>query len=529
MYNRQLLQQIHSYSSELQRMLDARSDAHQKLIQKGMMLFRHQHVYSMKFSNGKVEARVRDVSDVQVELFFEQMDADTCSCPEEGICRHQIAVFFTVLSRTKSVFLWMQEWKDHWKVKDVLSTLQRGSDLLKKVPQEEEEEDKGPDQWLERIQQAYHHVSAKNFYQLDEWARTCYRRLLGFAPVEREWKPLFQLFATCESMRIMNELANEPKKMAHLRSFVEMMIEEADEAIIRLGSIASPFAFDEYFYFLRKNSALFLEEETVFPTEYTDIYMKLWSMLFKNSRDRNNEWNRLQAVCDDANMRQQIALIHLSILLEKDELALNKIKEVGKVCSPHVLRWIKLLQSDRSQTRLIYYLPTFLEYMTDFISSLSKNYEQVHFTRALFQVIDSTTAVKMDSSLLEKVYIKLLPHSRFRYNEYLLAKKDFRKWAELQVHTNNHLEYIDRHTIDAITKEDPAALGPLYHQTITLLINQRSRDSYKRAVRYLKRLKKLYNRQKKMPQWEDYFTQLLLTTRRLRAFQEECRKGKLVE
>ncbi|MBS4204751.1 hypothetical protein [Lederbergia citrea] len=526
MYNKQLLNSLQSYSEELQDILDPRSEVHQKLVQKGMILFRQQLVYGVKFSNGKVEAKVRDVSPVHVELFFEHMGNNTCTCPEEGMCRHQTALFFTVLSRSQSIFLWMQEWKEHWKINDLLSSLQRGSDLLTKMPPSSET---GPEQWLERIKNAYHHVSATNFFQLDEWARTCYRRLIGFAPVEREWKPLYQLFAACESVKVINSIATEKKKRAHLSSFVQQMLEEADEALASLATTASPFAFDEYLHYLRENSKSFLEDETVFPTEYTDIYMKLWASLFKHSSDRRKEWSRLQEIVGDIHDdRINIAFIHLSILLEEDELALKKIDQLGADTAPYALRWMKLLQAERTKSRLTAFLPVFINHITTFISSLPRNYEQAQFTRALFQVLDSGTAIKLEPALLEKAYIKLLPHSRFQYNEYLLTKQDYRKWAELQAYTENSLEYIDRHTIDMVAKQDPGALQPLYHDTITVLINNRTRDSYKRAVRYLKRLQKLYKKEKKMPQWELYLTELLGRTKRLRAFQEECRKGKLI-
>ncbi|MBS4200670.1 hypothetical protein KHA93_13610 [Bacillus sp. FJAT-49732] len=526
MYNQPLLSNIQSYSQELKSLLDPRSEVHEKLIQKGMILFRQQLVYGVKFSNEKVEAKVQDVTPVNVELSFDHPSNSTCTCPEQGICRHQMALFFTVLSRAQSVFIWLQEWKNHYQVADILSTLQRGSDLLEKVPPRME---KSPEQWIDRIRNAYHHVSAKNFYELEEWARVCYKRLLGFAPVEREWKPLFQLFAACESLKVINSLASEPKKRAHLRSFTEQMLEEADEALSKLTTTASPFAFDEYFHFLREKSHTFLEDETVFPTEFTDIYMKLWSALFKRKRDLRQEWDRLIARMDeDHDERIDIAYIHIAILLEEDDKAIEQMKNLGSAIAPYTLRWMNMLQNDRMRDRLNHYLPVFIDQITTFISSLTHSYEQAQFTRALFQILDSNTALYLDSSLLEKVYMKLLPYSRFQYNEYLLAKKDYKKWAELQVYTKNSLDYIDKHTIDIVAKNEPAALKPLYHETITTLINNRGRDSYKRAVRYLKRLQKLYKKEKKLKQWELYLSTLLNHTKRLRAFQEECIRGKLI-
>ena len=113
------------------------------------------------------------------------------------------------------------------------------------------------------INDAYQHITAGNSYQLEEAARISYRRLLGFAPVEREWRPLFQLFAACESLKIINSLwADWPRKRSEtprpLSSFTQYVLEEVDQALAYLSVTAAPFAFDEYLHYLRENSASLL-------------------------------------------------------------------------------------------------------------------------------------------------------------------------------------------------------------------------------------------------------------------------------
>ncbi|MFK4998758.1 hypothetical protein ACI2OX_19945 [Bacillus sp. N9] len=127
--------------------------------------------------------------------------------------------------------------ENRWQVTDVLSTLKRGSDL---IDQSVQTSPSSPEHWIQRIRDAYQTVSVKNYYQLDDWARIRYMRLLGFAPVEREWKPLFQLFAAYESIQLMNKVCDDLNKRRHLISFMQYMIEEADEALAKLTTIASP-------------------------------------------------------------------------------------------------------------------------------------------------------------------------------------------------------------------------------------------------------------------------------------------------
>ena len=59
-------------------------------------------------------------------------------------------------------------------------------------------------------------------------------------------------------------------------------------------------------------------------------------------------------------------------------------------------------------------------------------------------------------------------------------------------------------------------------------IERKNRKSYKEAVRYLKKLRTIYKKLNKKTTWEYYLENLLEDTKRLRAFQEECQRGKLV-
>ena len=523
-----LRHQIKLYGEELKEILNPENETDQRLVQRGLLLFRQQLVYQIRYLDDRVAAKVQDVTPVDVELVFDSPETNVCSCPDQHVCRHQLALFFAVLSKVQSIFLWTQEWKEKSQLNHLLSTLKRGSDLLKQP----EEETKGPEGWIRQIQDMYRNLPAGNYYQLEEWARSCYWRLLGFGPMEREWKPLFKLFASCESMRMASShAAGQPgPAIRELKPFTQYMLAEAGDALDSLSRTASPFAFDEYFSFLNTYSHEFLEQETVYPAEFTEIYRKLWTTLFKRKHDRQKELSRLQKM-DAAVMdgRHKVAIIHLAILLGEDRLAIEEIKQYGPEISPFALLWIKMLQAEGSKQRLSDYLPVLLNQSADFISSMDRNYEQASFARSLFHVLDEDLLSQLDAGMLEKMYITLLPHSRYHYSEYLLEKQEFRKWTELQAYSGSSLDYVDRHTIDLVARHDPGALFPLYHEAISDLIHNRNRDSYKRAVRLLKRLQKLYKKEKKLPQWDVFLNQLLGNTKRLRAFHEECRKGKLID
>ena len=83
--------------------------------------------------------------------------------------------------------------------------------------------------------------------------------------------------------------------------------------------------------------------------------------------------------------------------------------------------------------------------------------------------------------------------------------------------------------IKILQNNAPEVLLPLYHQAIQADIDGKNRTYYKQAVRKLKKLRTLYKKMKRLDDWNDYFDILLTRTKRLRAFQEECKRGKLID
>ena len=89
-------------------------------------------------------------------------------------------------------------------------------------------------------------------------------------------------------------------------------------------------------------------------------------------------------------------------------------------------------------------------------------------------------------------------------------------------------EQIDKHDLQEVHKQDPQSVLPIYHNLVLYYIELKGRTNYKIAVRYLKKLKTNYKKLKRVSEWEDYIQYIESQFIRLRALQEELRKGKLV-
>jgi hypothetical protein len=519
-------EQLNHYADKLQTDLDPTSETHQKLVQKGLLLFRQQLVYQKIISHHTITAKVQDVTPVHVTLDLEHPENNDCSCPYNGICRHQLALFFSVYSQFGSVFEWIQEWKKSDRTFDVLKNIKRGSDLLTEhspVPLT------GVDAWLSRFNKAYNEIHILNEYSLEDKLKTIYHRIIEFIPVEREWKPLYQLFAAYESIKVANQICVEHQFQTH-QSFFSYMMQEVEDAIKKLSISVQPFAFDPYIAYLREDCFTLLEIDTYNGFELVELYIMLWTSLFKQSVWRRLEFERIQSLSNNLkNQRVMLAYIQLAILCGNDDIAINAIKNNEKNLIYFSQYWFNYLKTQKSYSRLYRYVNAIIPFVSSYLSKLNNDYDCFAFMRMFLRTIDETVMSEQNAVLLERVYIEFLPFSYAQYNEYLMLKHKHKTWVELQHFTGRDLESVDKWKLETIAKADPQLVMPLYHEAIENLLQSRTRDSYKKSVKFLKKLRTLYKRQKKLPNWDLYMNDLLLKTKRLRAFHEECRRGKLID
>ena len=124
--------------------------------------------------------------------------------------------------------------------------------------------------------------------------------------------------------------------------------------------------------------------------------------------------------------------------------------------------------------------------------------------------------------------VSMLPHSRPAYEDAMHSRGQWRRWIDFQLSTGTEPLEFRVAVLQPIEKDAPELLLPFYHQAVERYITHKNRDGYKAAVKLLKRLSKLYKKMKREEPWEQFITALAVRNSRLRALQEELRKGKLI-
>ncbi|MFM9278015.1 SWIM zinc finger family protein [Paenibacillus jiagnxiensis] len=122
----------------------------------------------------------------------------------------------------------------------------------------------------------------------------------------------------------------------------------------------------------------------------------------------------------------------------------------------------------------------------------------------------------------------MLPLSGDIYAQALLERGRYRQWMDYQLSTG--AEPLDYRVaeLQVIERHAPELLLPFYHQAVERYVLLKNRHDYKAAVKLLKRLAKLYKKMKLEDRWEAFFASFASRHGRLRALQEELRKGKLL-
>jgi hypothetical protein len=518
-------------AEEIRTRLQPDSEEDAKLVQKGMLLYRQGLVYQLKFESDQVYATVQDVTPVKVRLDLTFFDTSDCACPNFGICRHRLAVFFAAYSKMASVSEWIEQWREPIKTKTSAANLgiQRAKDLMKKSGKLEQDYNS----WIEAFEASFQTILTPNKipnpYVLNELFQVYRRRLRASAPLEAEWKLLYELIATVFSFQKIVQLAEElehPDSKRYFSPLLDELIEDAEEFIQKLGIQTMPFAFDEFLSKLRKDSSILLEStNNTFPVERLLLYRLLWTHLFKKKVWREEE---LENITGSSEFELIIAEIHQYFLLNRDIEALEKIKLIGPSSMLFLMDWLENLTAKRDWSRLKPYVEQMIDFSKVYLKDLRSDQQKRHIVRAVIHAILPYCKEMNQNDLYERALYNLLPYSYAAYDAFLFETGDYLRWCELQAYIGVDLAWIGKDRISVVAASSPETLVILYHQSIQQQIDLKNRQSYREAVRQLKKLRTLYKKLKRLPEWDEFFELLVDKTKRLRAFQEECKRGKLI-
>lgn len=519
----------------------------ERLVQKGLLLYRQRQVYQLRFEGNYLLGSVQDVTPVKVVLDLDYPDVSQCSCPAEFYCRHQLAVFFAAYNEIASVEELVEKWRAPEKLLRAIT--QFGLKSAGEVMKEKKETEKEPtyNGWIASFTDAFTYIferaKTKNPFYIERLFQTYMFRLRASAPKQHEWRDLYFLVA---SVFTFKKLLSFSKKYGFLhqamlrqyRSCFQELVELAETSVQKLTVHSLPFSFDAFIEKLRTDTEPLLtlgvqNKEPVLTEERMILYFLLWEGLFKKSTWQMEELARLERLIEKTAAGEQhfiFSMCRLQLLFvnRRDEEVLAYMEEAPAEVIPHTLPWLERMREQKQWQRLTPYLSTLLAKSPEYIIQLDLLGSREQYAQLLAREIHAYCTAINRFDFYEKALKELLPYSFRLCKDYFFDLKDFETWSELITYRGLLVGELDREQLKTIEKKYPQGLLPIYHQSIQHHIDMKNRDNYRQAVKQLKKLRSLYRKLNKKEVWENYFRLLTEQTRRLRAFQEECRIGNLI-
>ncbi|WML46205.1 SWIM zinc finger family protein [Neobacillus sp. PS3-40] len=535
-------EQLQGLADEMRELLNPHVVEDVKLIQKGMMLYRQGMVWQLKINGDVATAAVQDVIPVRVELDLNFLGVSECTCPSEGFCRHLMAAFFAAYSRVGSVSEWMEKWREpvHAVTSSAKWGMERARDLVKANGVMKPDYER----WVQSFEESFDTLlkssKSKSPYIIVELFGIYHRRIRAGAPMEQEWRLLYELIGnvfTFKKLAAFSEELGHTEEMVK-RSYLHLfqrMIDETEDLVFKIGLQTHPFAFDVFMEKFKNDSSELLTCARKLEYERIYLYRHLWTQLFKNRDWREGEGEKIASLARGLQDWENpipllIGGIHQNVMLGNDDQALGLMGSMeDQSITPYMLFWIDLLSQQKAWRRIGPMIELFSQKIKRYMEFLGSYYPCSSFTRLALKAVQPYCTESKRIDLFERMLLQTLPYSFHEYEYMLFDRRQFDRWGELHSFIGFHYTDLPKDRIKLIEKEQPEVLLALLHQSAQHEISLKNRSSYKVAVRHLKKLRTLYKKLKRLDEWQFFFDTLMEKTKRLRAFHEECRRSKLLD
>jgi hypothetical protein len=518
------------YATSCIEILDVETEYDRMRLQYGLQLYRKGHVYNVLIDDYNIlEATVEDEEGAfLVSLDLLDYEKNRCECFNIEMCEHMLAVLFYCASSYGSVGELLNVWKQHERPALVRKGVQKASSLLRKTTYEEN--DLGS--WFQYFDEQYdkYKKSLKASYYTKKVSHTIYyeyyKKLEANAPKKKELKEFFCIHALLFSLeKLFESLEVEGSSSIfdanHTTQNVHNLLDDLDEMTFDI----SPTNHEESLKrMVQQVENIVAKKQTYFPSAF-NAYCVVWTRLLHTSGLTESRIADVQKMIKENGKGEQLhyELIHLFFLLGNDDAAMQQLHSLPHVPFHFLQDWLTYLNERQEEERIQKWLLYWYQSVQQQLPHMSY-YEAKKTVMYLLPLFEEYMKEGYDSILQE-----LLPFSYVYYCDYVIDKQQYHTWAELQLFVNVDPFYEAAEYVKVVEKHDRAVLIPLYYHWISHYIAMKNRPSYKHAVRYLKKLRTIYRKEKRLSEWDRYILHLSTTHSRLRAFQEELKKGKLLD
>nr|WP_106783565.1 hypothetical protein [Lysinibacillus timonensis] len=509
---------IYNQIDKIERLFHPSVTEDEDLIRRALFAVRNKSVLFQRYipAQNRLYTTVQDVRpmDVTVDFYHELI---SCSCPQDGMCRHKVSVILSLYQYLESV----QDWAAKWREK-------------KSVALHELASERTPENWLLMVEEVMSNIikdgDKLDSYLLATLSDNAMSKLKKHLPFEREWQPLYNIFMELAVLNKIWEHVSDNGSLTQGQSdyfeyFFDRRMDSLQAHIHEISSRSRLFAMDPFYNALQHMVRNFLLERSGHINRRMNLYLLFWDTIFTEKRRAEEELAYLENVSENENIPTELIKNVFYILLKNIDAIRSNLQTINE---EHLIIYFGLAKfaisrNDQLASDLI--LKSILPYLNQFINhSLLPGHRQATVKR-LNKLYENIVLTEQEEMAL---YSAFGTYGIQPYSNYLLKNKRFDEWAALHQLYPSSISYLESCGLREVIDEAPAATLPLYHYYAMEEVRQKSRLNYKQAVRIWKMMKSASKKSGKMNFWSDYIHSVSDQYKRLRALQEELEKGNLL-
>ncbi|MGN7471198.1 SWIM zinc finger family protein [Brevibacillus sp. SAFN-007a] len=507
------------------------------VIERGYTYFSDGVVFNTRVENHRIlESDVQGTRVYRVRLDLENVQNSTCTCPYTRLCKHIAATFFQMYSVFENPRPFLSKALKPRRLSFSSAML---IPSYRPVASELHESETAPvsspltaassvyDWWSFFESWTRNLLSAMDAYRASSEMFSSYQNVLSVASAwPRERAQLFHIHANLFHLQKLQQYVNSYRQSnwyPDLAQTAERLLEQLEGAIYfadRQALLADhrP-ALTETVTIIRK-----WKENDASSLYWVHAYRMLWWSLFTDSDWIKQEVAELESamLTPDAPAadieKYRLLRAHFSVMEKQDERALTVWKSIRRLPLSFYLPYIKAFARQQEWQRVLFWT----ESLTDLIGAAQS--QQYRLVIAIWQEAMKQVGRSAECGSLLKHF---LPSSYSEYALHLFEEKQFKSWIDLQMSYQVPLADISPAHLKEIEDADPSLMYPYYVREINRLIRERNRTAYKEAIKLLKKARAAYAKAEQESDWERFVDKLSAKYNRLRAFQEELRRGNL--
>ncbi|PGM96252.1 SWIM zinc finger family protein [Bacillus cereus] len=526
--------EIMMIANEFVQGLDPQQVADQEHVATARHLYRSGVVYNVDFDGYTLSGTVDAGGSVySVHIPIRTVAESYCDCFAPTQCEHMLAVLLSAASSFGQVGDVLTLFKNN--TKPSLPPIRTARQVLQSSAFEEMDY-KSWQTYFENEYESFKKEQArltyKQMYFLMSLFTDFYTKLERKAPRIVAIHELFKLHAALYCFqKLLEEIqefeANKLYSYHQPVNVVRLFVDKVESTVRDLKTEAIP---EESKPILQETARLI--HEVFFSTDaYTQerffIYRHVWGELLRTEEQLQEEEKRIDTKMNP--LSKALASSHLLFLNNEDLSAMELLKKQPASVVSLYFYWLEELLNAMEWDRAKDWLSFTYKQVKETIIEQENTVFIQDIVRLFVMMYETYATHTNEQAGLEMILQELLPYSFTNYEQYVLAKKQYHAWTELQLLYGSEVIELLKEPLKDIEKEAPEAALPLYHHAAIEAIEERNRKSYKRAVRYLKKLRMLYKRLKRTDEWDAFIIHIANLHSRLRALQEELRRGKLID